>query len=73
MQNKSSFKSSVETAWSIVNQIIHFSNWNKRTIENIITSTIKQGEFTKFQTTNNVMRLINTQNVDCIEVFSIEK
>lgn len=52
-----------------VTQIIHFSNGNKRTFSGIITDTIKQGEFTKMTLLDGRMLMINTANVDCIEVF----
>lgn len=52
-----------------VTQIIHFSNGNKRTFSGIITETIKQGEFTKMNLVDGRMLMINTANVDCIEVF----
>jgi hypothetical protein len=61
--------SSVNQVSALVTQIIHFRNGNKRTFENIISSSIKQGEFTKFKLLDGRMLLINTQNVDCIEVF----
>ena len=61
-------KSSVKTVGKLVTQIIHFSNGNKRTIENIQTNTIKQGEFTKMSTGDRMI-LINTKNVDMVEVF----
>lgn len=63
-------QSTVNTVGNTVTQIIHFSGGNKRTIHGIITESIKQGEFTKFRTTSGVMRMINTSNVDCIEVFA---
>ncbi len=52
-----------------VTQIIHFSNGNKRTFTGIMTETIKQGEFTKMQLIDGRMLMVNTANVDCIEVF----
>lgn len=55
-----------------VTQIIHFRNGNKRTFSGIITETIKQGEFTKMKLLDGRMLMINTQNVDCIEVFDEE-
>jgi len=61
-------KSSVKTVGKLVTQIIHFSNGNKRTIENIKTNTIKQGELTKMSTGDRMI-LINTKNVDMVEVF----
>ncbi len=53
-----------------VTQIIHFSHGNKRTFTGILTDTVKQGEFTKMMLEDGRMLLVNTQNVDCIEVFS---
>lgn len=52
-----------------VTQIIHFTNGNKRTFSGIITETIKQGEFTKMMLTDGRMLMINTANVDCVEIF----
>ncbi len=52
-----------------VTQIIHFRNGNKRTFSGIITESIKQGEFTKMQLLDGRMLMINTANVDCIEIF----
>lgn len=63
-------QSTVNKMWDTVTQIIHFSWGNKRTIHWVITSTIKQGEFTKFETTKGIMWMINTANVDCVEVFT---
>lgn len=51
-----------------VTQIIHFSGGNKRTFEGIHADSIKQGEFTKLMMDDRML-LINTVNVDCIEVF----
>ena len=62
-------QSSVNKLGETVTEIIHFSNGNKRTFGGIITTTIKQGEFTKMDTTDGRMILVNTANVDCIEVF----
>lgn len=65
-----SLKSSVEKQGKYVTQIIHFAGGNKRTFENIDTSTIKQGEFTKMKLKDGRLLMINTNNVDCVEVFS---
>ena len=67
------YQSTVAQLGNTVDQIIHFAQGNKRTIKNILTSTIQQGEFTKFKTTDGRMYMINTANVDMVEVFSIEK
>ena len=53
-----------------VTQIIHFTNGNKRTFSGIVTESIKQGEFTKMQLTDGRLLMVNTANVDCIEIFS---
>ena len=68
-----SLKSTVENQWDIVTQIIHFSNGNKRTFHWIITNTIKQWEFTKMKTIDGRMLMINTSNVDCVEIFKEEE
>lgn len=62
-------QSSVQKVGKIVTQIIHFSGGNKRTFGGILTETIKQGEFTKMETIDKRMILVNPNNVDCIEVF----
>lgn len=61
--------STVNTMGQTVTQIIHFSNGNKRTFSGIIAESIKQGEFTKMKLLDGRMLMINTANVDCIEVF----
>lgn len=62
-------QSSIKQQGKVVTQIIHFIGGEKRTFNGIITSTIKQGQFTKLETTSGEMILINDKNVLCIEVF----
>lgn len=62
-------QSSVKSQGKSVTQIIHFINGEKRTFENIQTSSIKQGQFTKLFTSDSRMIMINDKNVLCIEVF----
>ena len=62
-------QSSVKSQGESVTQIIHFINGEKRTFENIQTSSIKQGQFTKLITSDGRMIMINDKNVLCIEVF----
>lgn len=62
-------QSSVKAQGKVVTQIIHFINGEKRTFENIQTSNIKQGQFTKLTTSDGRMIMINDKNVLCIEVF----
>lgn len=62
--------SSVNQAGEKVIKIIHFSHGNKRTIKGVLTATIQEGSFTKFFLEDGRFVLVNTQNVDMIEVFS---
>jgi len=62
-------KSTTEKIGKVVTEIIHFSSGNKRTFSGIITSSIRQGEFTKMILNDGRMLMVNTSNVDCIEVF----
>lgn len=62
-------ESSVKKQGKLVTQIIHFTNGEKRTFENILTTNIKQGQFTKLMTSDGRMIMINDKNVLCIEVF----
>jgi len=62
-------QSSVKKQGQWVTQIIHFMGGEKRTFENINSESIKQGQFTKLQTKDGRMILINDKNVLCIEVF----
>lgn len=52
-----------------VTQIIHFVGGEKRTFHGIITKSIKQGQFTKFELENGSVIMINDKNVLAIEVF----
>ena len=62
-------KSSVQSRGEYVTQIIHFVGGEKRTFTGLSTENIKQGQFTKINTKDGRMILINDKNVLCIEVF----
>ena len=62
-------KSSVNEQGDTVTQIIHFKGGIKRTYHGILSKSIKQGQFTKFKTTDDRLIMINDKNVLCIEVF----
>ena len=66
-------KSSVSDISKYVTQIIHFKDGVKRTFHGIDTTTINQGQFTKFKTKDGRFILINDSNVLCIEVFIGDK
>jgi len=63
-------QSSIKKQGEYVTQIIHFVGGEKRTFNNIKSSEIKQGQFTKLLTKDERMILINDKNVLCIEIFS---
>jgi len=63
-------QSTTKKQGELVTQIIHFVGGEKRTFENIKTFKIKQGQFTKLETVDNRLIMINDKNVLCIEVFS---
>lgn len=44
-------------------------NGEKRTFENILTSSVKQGQFTKLETVDGRLIMINDKNVLCVEIF----
>jgi|TARA_B110000977_G_scaffold195146_1_gene273023 hypothetical protein len=65
-------ESSLKKQGKIVTQIIHFVGGEKRTFENINTQTIKQGQFTKLETEDGGLIMINDKNVLCVEIFKKE-
>lgn len=62
-------QSTTKSQGAVVTQIIHFINGEKRTFEDILTSSVKQGQFTKLTTLDGRLIMINDKNVLCIEVF----
>ena len=63
-------KSSVkQISDEVLTQIIHFVSGEKRTFNNIVSTSIRQGQFTKFMQTDGTWIMINDKNVLCIEVF----
>ena len=63
-------KSSVkDECGEVVTQIIHFIGGEKRTFHNIVSDSIRQGQFTKFKQVDGVWIMVNDKNVLCIEVF----
>lgn len=63
-------KSSIKQQGKYVTQVLHFKGGVKRTFENINTETIKQGQFTKLETKDGRLILINDDNVLCVEIFN---
>jgi hypothetical protein len=64
-----SLKSSVERKGKKVTQIITGKEGFKKTFRGVISETIEQGEFTKFETDDGRLVMVNTKNVLFVEVF----
>jgi len=62
-------KSSVLEKGETVTEIIIFSQGNKKTFKGILTDSIHQSEFTRFDLTDGRRIYVNPKNVDCFEVF----
>ena len=62
-------QSSSNKQGKLVTQILHFSDGSKKTIENIMTETIRQGQFTQFMLEDGRLIYINDKNVNMVEVF----
>ena len=62
-------KSTVNEQGKTVTQIIHFIGGIKRTYHGILSESIKQGQFTKLETVDGRLVMINDKNVLCVEVF----
>jgi len=64
-----SLKSSIIAKGRYVSQILHFVGGEKRTFNNVDTHSIKQGQFTKFETKDGRLVMVNDKNVLCIEII----
>ena len=67
-----SLKSSIIKKGRYVSQILHFVGGEKRTFNNVDTHSIKQGQFTKFETKDGRLVMVNDKNVLCIEIITEE-
>jgi len=67
-----SLKSSIIQKGRYVSQILHFIGGEKRTFNNVDTHSIKQGQFTKFETKDGRLVMVNDKNVLCIEIITEE-
>ena len=65
--------SSIEKKGKYVTQIIHFKGGCKKTIHGVDTTSVEQGQFTKFHCKDGRYVLINDENVLLVEVFSEEE
>lgn len=57
---------------AIVDQIVTCVSGVKKTFRGVKTETIEQGQFTKFETIDGRLIMINDRNVFYIEVFSVK-
>ncbi len=72
MTTKTNLKSSITVKGRYVSQILHFINGEKRTFNGVDTHSIKQGQFTKFETQDGRLVMINDKNILCIEIIKEE-
>ena len=63
-------QSTVNKVGERTTQILHFVWGEKRTFEHVKSSSIKQWEFTKMQTKDGRLLMVNTKNVLMVEVFT---
>lgn len=74
VDTKIDLKSSVtEAVGQLTTQIIHFVGGEKRTFTDILSESIRQGQFTKFKQQDGTWIMVNDKNVLCIEVFKQNK
>lgn len=62
-------KSSITAKGKYVSKILHFIGGEKRTFNGVDTASIKQGQFTKFETKDGRLVMVNDKNVLLIEVI----
>ena len=67
-----SLKSSITKKGKYVSQVLHFVGGEKRTFNYVDTDSIKQGQFTKFETKDGRLVMINDKNILCIEIIKEE-
>lgn len=72
MTTKTNLKSTITSKGRYVAQIIHFVNGEKRTFNSVDTHSIKQGQFTKFETKDKRLVMVNDKNILCIEIITEE-
>lgn len=66
---KKPFEIKEEWKSNIENYIIHFSNGRKEAINEILTDSLKEGEFSKYFLLDGSYIMINDDNVDVIEIL----
>ncbi len=64
-----SLKSSIIKKGKYVSQVLHFLGGEKRTFNYVDTTSIKQGQFTKFETKDGRLVMVNDKNILCIEII----
>ena len=63
MTTTTNLKSTVTVKGRYVSQILHFINGEKRTFNDVDTHSIKQGQFTKFETKDGRLVMVNDKNI----------
>ena len=67
---KVDLKSSASKQGKTTTQIITFIGGVKKTVRGVISKSIEQSQFTKYETLDGRLVMINDQNVLMVEVFS---
>ncbi len=66
---KINLKSSISSKGKTVTKIVHFSKGRTKTFNGVITDSVMQSEFTRFETIDGRLVYVNPKNVDFFEVF----
>lgn len=66
---KANLQSSTQELGKHVTEIIHFRGGDKLTFTGIDTESVQDGAFCKMDRKNGSRIMINTKNVNCVEVF----
>jgi hypothetical protein len=67
--SQSNLHSSAELIGEVVTQILINNNGQKKTYRDVLTSTIEQGEYTKFMTKRGFMVMVKNDNNWIVEVY----
>lgn len=71
---KPNLKSSTNKIGSTTTQIIGYASGNRKTFEGVISSSIKQSQYTQFKTVNGPdLVYVNHNLVEWIEIFKEKK
>lgn len=70
MEKKYDFKSSVGEKGEVIDKYVMFSSGNEKTFRGVLTDSIQQSQFTRFDLVNGTRVYVNTRGVDFFEVHN---